>query len=585
MAIKYPLSLIVQAVDKATAPLRRINAQVQRMQRRFTAPFQRLGNRLAALGREAGFPRLQDGFKGVGSAVGNVGREVSALAKRLVATASIAGVALFAITRSAVDAGDAQAMMADRLKVSVDAYAQLSFAAAQADVSQEQFNTSMDQFNRRLGEAKAGTGSLAGLLKRVSPALLAQLKGAGGNEEAFRLMADAMSKLEDPGKRAALAAAAFGKSGTVMVGMLAEGNAKIDERRRRFLELAGSQEKFARGAGDLDNAMREASTAFLGLRSAALGELFPAFTELTKVLTELLAGNRGRLADWAREVGAAIGEWVKGGGVQRLVDGFKNFVAVGEKVVGMIGGWPVLLGGLALVIAGPLLGALAGLVTAVATLGAAIGFTPIGWLIAGLAALVAGAVLLWRNFDAIRAVVGPVFAPLGQALKGLWAQLQRLWALLAPVLMPVLRFLGKVLGTVLVAQVMMLGAALTGIAHLLTRIIKGFANTIDMAVAAGKAIVEWFQAAWEKVKPLVDLLREAFSEGGETAGAPRLLTQPEGARPILGAAGALAAGGLQESSARVAVDFANLPRGARVTADPKGTAALDLSMGYSMVTP
>jgi hypothetical protein len=33
------------------------------------------------------------------------------------------------------------------------------------------------------------------------------------------------------------------------------------------------------------------------------------------------------------------------------------------------------------------------------------------------------------------------------------------------------------------------------------------------------------------------------------------------------------------------VDFANLPRGARVTAARENTAPLDLNLGYSMVTP
>jgi hypothetical protein len=39
------------------------------------------------------------------------------------------------------------------------------------------------------------------------------------------------------------------------------------------------------------------------------------------------------------------------------------------------------------------------------------------------------------------------------------------------------------------------------------------------------------------------------------------------------------------NEAHVTVDFANLPKGARVTQDPRSTAPLDLSMGYSMVTP
>ena len=39
------------------------------------------------------------------------------------------------------------------------------------------------------------------------------------------------------------------------------------------------------------------------------------------------------------------------------------------------------------------------------------------------------------------------------------------------------------------------------------------------------------------------------------------------------------------SEARVQVDFSNLPKGARVSQDPQGTADLDLSMGYAMALP
>ncbi len=38
----------------------------------------------------------------------------------------------------------------------------------------------------------------------------------------------------------------------------------------------------------------------------------------------------------------------------------------------------------------------------------------------------------------------------------------------------------------------------------------------------------------------------------------------------------------QSTEAHVTVDFSNLPRGARVEADPQTTTPIDLGMGYSM---
>ena len=71
---QFPLSLIIRAVDKATAPLRAINERIQK----FTAPVRKLNNSFRALAAEAGFPRLAKSVKGVGSSLRNVGREIGA---------------------------------------------------------------------------------------------------------------------------------------------------------------------------------------------------------------------------------------------------------------------------------------------------------------------------------------------------------------------------------------------------------------------------------------------------------------------------------------------------------------------------
>jgi hypothetical protein len=504
VAKEYPLSLIIKAVDRATAPLRQINARLQK----FTAPVRKLNNAFRALSDEAGLPRLMKGFTGVGRAIGGVGSEALALGTKITAMAAGAAFALYGIVKTTVDAGDKLGEMAARVGLSVDAYAQLQHAAAQADVDQEAFNGAMDQFVKRLGEAKAGTGSLLAFLEKVSPALARQVKGATSTEEALALMTDAFEKVKDPAKRAALSNAAFGRSGLQMGQFLGQGNAAIGEQRTRFAELSGSQEEFARGAGDLDNAMRETRTSFLGLRSAAAGALFPALTELARALTNILAGNRGRLAAWAREAGAAISEWVRSGELKELVETMKAWAAVIGRVFDAVGGLKGVLTILGVYLASSFIASVGAAVASLWTLGAA----------------------------AIPMVI-------------------QAGALLLPVL-------GKILASFIALN----------LANPIVWIVAGVAALGAAAYLVWKhwePIKRFFEELWGTVKSIFGV------SGGVTGGGGR----------VLGAAGAAPAPlTARGAEARVKVDFENLPRGARVTADPKSTAPLDLSMGYSMAS-
>lgn len=506
MAKEYPLSLVIRAVDRATAPLRQINQRMQAI----TAPVRKLNNSFRALSDEAGLPRLVKGVGGVGRAVGNVGREALALGTKLGVLTGGAAFALYRITKGAVDAGDKLGEMAQRVGLSVDAYAQLQFAAAQADVEQEAFNTAMDRFNKNLGEAKAGGGSLLSFLEKVSPRLAQQVKGAKSTEAALALMTSAFEKVKDPARRAALAGAAFGKSGLQMGQFLGQGSKAIEEQRRRYFELAGSQEEFARGAGDLDNALRETETSFLGLRAAAAGALFPALTELSRALTNLIAGNRGRIAAWAKDVGAAISGWIQGGGLERLVETMRRWGETIGRVVEMMGGLKGVLVAVGVYMASDFIGSVA---------------TAVGWL--------------------------------GKLGGGVLPFVARAGALLIPVI-------GKLVSGLMLLNlanplvwIAALGAALAAAAYVIWK--------------NWEPIKQFFIDLWERIRSIAGAVGRFFGIGGTTVG------------PTLGAAGAAPApAGTTMSSAHVQVDFANLPQGTRVNADPRSTADLDLSMGYAM---
>lgn len=575
MAIKYPLSLIVQAVDKATAPLRRINARMQELTRPLRVPLRRLGNSLTAFSKEAGLPQLVDRFKGVGSSVRSVADEAGALGKKLAGLVLVAGGLAFALGHGAIEAGDKLGEMAQRVGTSVNAFAQLQFAAAQADVSEEQFSASMDQLNKRMGEMRAGGGALLGFLNKVSPTLARQVKAADSTEGAFYLLVRAFEKLQDPAKRAALAAAAFGKSGLQMGQFAGMGEAAIDKLRNRFGELAGDQALFALRSGEADNALRESQVALLAVRNAVVTGLLPAVAQLAAALSGFIAKHRVALAEWAERTGAAITAWVESGGLERLGATLSTIGSTIATVVDRLGG----LKGVAIIVAG--------------VMGAKLAIA-VGSLVVSLGQLVGSLAMVAVRLGGL--LFAPVVAAVGTFVTAIGAGTGVMGAFNAVLL-------ANPIGLIILA-VLALAAAVYAI-YKNWGPISGFFKKVWAGVSDGAVrawggirdffsglwddIVGFFRSAWEKIKPIVDVMMDVakftspIGLAVEAGTAASDWWQGRG-QPSLGAAGSLpaAAGG---GETRVVVDFNNVPKGVRVAADPQGDAPLDLSLGYSMVTP
>lgn len=508
------IKLVIKAVDKATGPLNKITERINK----FKSPFKAIGKDFGSFFNAAGIPA-------VGSALKNVGSEVVSLGAKLAAMGAAAGFALYSIVKNSVDAGDKLSEVADRVGLSVDTFASLQYAAAQADVSQEQFNDSMDTFNKRLGEAKAGGGPLLTFLKKVSPALAKQVVGAKTTESALSLMTDAFSRIEDPAKRAALQAAVFGKGALAMGGFLAQGSAAIQAQQVEYLRLAGSQEAWARASGILDNALRKTETAFLGLGSTIGGALFPVFEKLADKLTKFIEDNRDGLKKWAEGSAAAIQRWLDSGGFDRLVNWFSKIADGIGWVVDKLGPWGVAIAAGAVLIA-PLVVALGGL--AVAFVGVLGALAPFGFAIAGVigfATIMANvALVIHKNWDALIWTFEDLGATAVHQLSAIKDAFFSLWD------------------------------SVKGIVDKLGGAMSILQNPIGAAFKGGKMLFEHVTAA------------SSQRMLGAQAAAP--VTQS-----------------LQSTEAKVSVDFNNLPPGARVSRDPRSTQPVDLSMGYTGVHP
>ncbi len=539
MTAKFPLEVVIKAVDKATAPVRALTVQIHKL----TAPLKniKLFDQVRSLGKAINFEGISKGLSGVGSAMGKVGSEVFSLGAKLAGIAVAAGAAFFHIIKSSVDAGDKLGEMADRVGLTVDVYASLGHAAAQADVDQESFNTAMDKFNKNMGEMTHGKGGeFLHFLNEVSPTLAKQVKAAKGTEAALALMTDAFARIDDPAKSAALSAAAFGKSGLQMGRFLHQGSAAIQEQQRRYFELTGSQEDFAKGAGELDNAMRENDLAFTGLRNTLAGAFFPALTELSKLVTTFLSKNRDGLKKWATSTATALQKWIDSGGFERLVENLKAVAESIGKVVEWLGPMGTMLAGVA-VLALPLIASVGSL--GVAMLSLAVEAFPL---------LYAAGAALWPVITAVAGSIG-AFA-----------------ASIAPALLAVAPFLFIAGALVFIAK--RIGDNWGALSY----IFKDWGNSIKWAVLD----------AWEAVRPILEKLSAFF---GTTSTFGVALSAGNAAAAALTPSAVAAAAPTPDTSfqseARVSVDFANLPRGARVSSDPTSSQPVDLSMGYSMVTP
>lgn len=565
---EFPVSLVLRATDQASAQIKQVARRLDAM----TAPVRRLGKNLGALSDAAGVGRLVRGFGGVRNAVGQVSGQAMALTGRLAGLGIAAGVAFGAFASRAIKVGDDLATVSARLGFTVDEFASLEYAAEQGEVSTQKFRDSMEMLSRTIGQLKSGTGPLRGFLEKVSPAFAQQLKGVKGNAQALDLLAQAFEKVKDPTKQAALANAAFGGSGKDMISFLALGRKQIAAYREQQMRLQGSQEAFAKGAADLDLVLRETRYAFAGVSNALAASFFPAMGELAKIVTAFLAEHREGLAAWARETAAAISAWVAGGGVKRLAETLQRFGRRAAEVFEKIGGWKTALAGIGALMAGPLLAAIAGLVSAVGALIGAIGLTPVGWVLIGLAAIAAAVALVSRNFDRLKEIFGPVIRPLGEQLKNLGAEFAKLWEVVGPVLLPVLKQIGFVLGVVVVGAIV----AIVGILRVAIWMIDTFISSVNDAIDSVKALFTEGPGAFfarEMDRPAGAALSRLFS--GD---------RPELPVPIAEAAGAAAA---QQSEAHVTVDFSNVPPGVSIEPDRRGTADLDLnmSMGYASALP
>ncbi|MGF7163264.1 phage tail tape-measure protein, partial [Rhodoligotrophos appendicifer] len=404
MAAEFPLNIIIRAVDKLTAPLRAITARMERL----TAPARRVAAAFRAFSQASGVDRLSrslggvvGGFRNLGGAVANVvGRIGIALGAMgyLFKNQFVDTAAEFETFRTVLETIEGSSSAASK------SMAWISDFAAKTPYELAQVTEAFVKLRAY------GMDPTDGLLTTLGDTASAMGKPLMSAVEAI---ADAMTGENERLKEFGIRATKSGDKITyeyMQNGKTMTASAKASSREQILAVLSAIlNPKYA-------GAMDKQSRTWKGMISN-LSDQWARFTNMTmdaglfdflrKKLEGLLAAvnrmaDNGSLQEWAERLGGAFTRAFTtiADAVPRIATVVQDVAKRMQPLADMVGGWPMLLGGIAAaIVGGPILAALATLTGAVITLGAALLATPVGWVI-GAVAIIAGAVfLIYRNWE------------------------------------------------------------------------------------------------------------------------------------------------------------------------------------------
>lgn len=410
MAKKFPLEIVIAATDKASAVLNRLADRMDR----FNAPFRRLSKSFSELMEKSGLAR-------VGRALGSVGRSALELGKRTVIGVTAASAALGLFTYRQIQAADAIGDTAARLNISTKAFQAYAYGFAQADVDQEAFASSLDTLNKNLGLAKIGMGKGLPIFRGLG----LDPKNFRTVDELLPALADRLSRIRDPAKRAAIANKLLGDAGAQMALKLGEGP-KALKAMEEAAERAGAvlSDSAIEGAGQLDQRLKGLRATLAGVAGNALGRLYPALMKIADAVQAAIVRYQPQIEAFAAQFGERLP-----GYIDKTVAVFKSLVDIARDV-GKAIVWCNEKFGTTATVVGVLASTIGiGLTTALAKLGAALlvlglkfalAFPIATVIIAGVAAAVAAGWWLYNNWEKISDAIGGTIEQIGINFSLAW---------------------------------------------------------------------------------------------------------------------------------------------------------------------
>jgi len=266
--------------------------------------------------------------------------------------------------------GDDVQKMALRTGFSTEALSELRYAAELSGTNLEGLDKAVKRMSGTILDAQDGMETYVRAFEHIG-IKVEELEGLNP-EEQFLKIALAIADVEDPMKRAALAQDMFGRSGTELLPMLANGAAGVNELREAAHKFAPIfDQEAANAAANFNDRLADLTGSVDKVKFEIADKLIPILIPLIEKIRDIISG----ISAWMNEHPALT------------------------RVIVLTSG---ALGALMLVL-GPLLIMLPGLTAAMGAFGVAVHLAtgPVGIIILAITALVAAGIALWQNWDKI----------------------------------------------------------------------------------------------------------------------------------------------------------------------------------------
>lgn len=197
--------------------------------------------------------------------------------------------AIVSATRAAVEYGDSIAKASAKSGIGAQQFQALAYAAKQSDVEMSALSTSIRMMQTNIDEAatgsKAANATLAALgltasdLKRLAP------------EQQFELLAEQISRLEDPAQRARAATEMFGRAGAELLPMFEKGADGIRQASAEARQLGVVlSDKAIDDLADVDDKIKKLSASWDALANSLIAKAAPAGSAFLDFLRKATVG-------------------------------------------------------------------------------------------------------------------------------------------------------------------------------------------------------------------------------------------------------------------------------------------------------
>jgi len=226
-----------------------------------------------------GLRRAQKKLKAFGQSIRNMGLKIAGLGAAMLAP-------LIGAAKAFSSMGDQVAKMAKRTGLSVETLSELRFVASQTGTEFESLEMAFRKMQRSMYDAGRELSTAVDALEDLG-LKFEDLDGLSP-ERQFKLLADRISQVEDPTTKAAIAMSLFGRTGTNLLPMFAQGAKGIEalqkEARRLGLTMSSTDTKAAEEFTDALDALWKVVKMGIFRVGAALA---PVLKQLVKTITDV----------------------------------------------------------------------------------------------------------------------------------------------------------------------------------------------------------------------------------------------------------------------------------------------------------